>query len=91
MASSKKMRMVKYIARWKIDKTFGQFYCSHCGGIAPYMPFENSKEPYQQYQTSFCPWCGATMIERKEEKVTATVYGVDHLWDCDMPEFGEEL
>jgi predicted RNA-binding Zn-ribbon protein involved in translation (DUF1610 family) len=54
------------------------------------MPFDNNEKPYQQYGTAYCPWCGATMIERKEGKVTVNVYEVDHLWDRDIPECGEE-
>lgn len=90
MKKENKIRIVKYTARWAMDQKHNQLYCTHCGGIAPYMPFDNNEKPYQQYGTTYCPWCGATMIERKKEKVTVSVYGADHLWDRDMPECGEE-
>ena len=90
MSKNSRMKMIKYTARWAEDGFYRQYYCTHCGGIAPYMPFENAEELYKQYKTVYCPWCGATMRDEKKHKVTATAYGVELLWSQDIEEYGGE-
>lgn len=89
MPKDSRMKMIKYTARWAEDDFYKQYYCTHCGGIAPYMPFESTEELYKQYKAVYCPWCGATMRDdMKKHKVTATAYGVERLWSRDIAAYG---